>query len=710
MPEYRRSSSNIRSRQATNRHTTNRRIKDRRRRHPMDRFVFSDDPFKRRSPALRLFLFPVVLVYLELLVRIFARNGVFKHLFYPVIFALAGGLFLAAVLSLFPRKASGKITSVLLVIIPLYYALQSFVQNAYKVYMPFDIILKGTGGVAADFTTVLIKTIIFGIPKLFLFFLPTILYFWKGKKRFAPRRLRASTAGVLIAASLFLTFFGWIFAAHGKTGGRYASEYTYNGATETFGLLTGTRLHTKYKIFGNKKAQSFSAQTTKKKKKKKNTDPNEMDIDFKKVAAKSDDERVKALCEYVEAQTPSSKNDYTGLFKGKNLIIICAEAFSDSVIDKELTPTLYRLTHKGFYFKNFYQPAWGGSTSTGEFSMVFGIIPMDNMDSIFKTAPNNNYFTPGNALQREGYYSAAYHNGSYTFYKRNITHQNLGYDTWKGFGNGMEDLTEKSSGCSDEEMFDVTMDEYIDKQPFSIYYMTIDGHAPYDDCWRTEKYMARVKEVTGKKYKKKTMNYLCYNMCLEDALTLMVDKLEEAGIADDTVIVMTGDHYPYGLEKSTSWGNSEDYLLDLYGGKDDKTPWGQDHNALILWSGCLEHDDKDMACKITDPTYSLDIAPTLLNLFGVEFDSRMFVGRDVFSDQEPLVIWNNHSWITKWGRYIGETGDFTPAKDADYTQEDIDEIKAIVNDKILFSQNVVRTDFYGVLFGKDPDGSQLDED
>ena len=136
----------------------------------MDRFDFSDDPFKRRSPALRLFLFPVVLVYLELLVRIFARNGVFKHLFYPVIFALAGGLFLAAVLSLFPRKASGKITSVLLVIIPLYYALQSFVQNAYKVYMPFDIILKGTGGVAADFTTVLIKTIIFGIPKLFLFF------------------------------------------------------------------------------------------------------------------------------------------------------------------------------------------------------------------------------------------------------------------------------------------------------------------------------------------------------------------------------------------------------------------------------------------------------------------------------------------------------------------------------------------------------------
>ncbi len=662
-----------------------------------------------RPAPFRLFLFPALLIYLELLLRLFARRGFFRNLFYPVIFAIAAGLLLAIITSAFNYKVNGLITMILMITLPLYYALQSFVQNAFKTYMTFGNILKGTGDVAQDFGGTLAKTIIFGIPKIVLFFLPTVLYIRKRHALPKAHRLQRRTLLPMGACWLLISLIAVIAASHGKTAGAYASEYNYNAATQTFGLVTSSRLNLKYAVFGNRKAGHLSAQSTDKKAKlNKSTDPNMMDIDFDKISEKTDDAYVKELCIYAQAQTPSSKNKYTGLFKDKNLILICAEAFSDSAINKELTPTLYRLTHKGFYFSNFYQPAWGGSTSTGEFSMLLGLIPMDNMKSLYKTISINNYFSAGNQLQRQDYYSAAYHNGSYTFYDRHLTHKNLGYDEWIADGNGLEDLTE-TRHSTDETMFEKTMDEYMDKQPFSIYYMTIDGHAPYDDCWRTEKYMKRVKEVLGdKEYKKTTLNYICYQMCLEDALKTMVDKLEEAGIADDTVICMTGDHYPYGLEKSTTWGNTEDYLSDLYG-KEDKTPWGQDHNTWLLWSGCLENEYKDMACEISDPTYSLDILPTLSNLFGWEYDSRLLVGRDVFSDQEPLVVWNNHSWMTSWGRYYAETGEFKPAKGANYTEEDIEETKAHVNDMIFFSEWAVKKDFFGILFGKDPDGYATDE-
>ena len=107
-----------------------------------------------------------------------------------------------------------------------------------------------------------------------------------------------------------------------------------------------------------------------KKNSKKNKDygENVSDVDFAKLSESESDETLKSMHQYVNSVAPSEKNEYTGLFKGKNLILICAEAFSDQVISKELTPTLYRLTHKGIYFSDFYQPNWGGSTSTGEYS------------------------------------------------------------------------------------------------------------------------------------------------------------------------------------------------------------------------------------------------------------------------------------------------------------------------------------------------------
>ena len=674
---------------------------------------------KRRSANRHFLLFPLVLIYLEFLLRLFNKNiPTFRAFFYPIIFAVSLGIFLSALTTLFPQKVNFAVTVFLLVTITFYYGLHCFVQNGFHTYMTPNAILHGAGGVAKEWGKIVFKTLILGLPKILLFYLPTILYIWFGRF-YAPTKQRPPVVFLFLFVFSLLVFgVGLIASLTGSTKTKYTTQYNFNTATETFGLATSTRISARRYLFGkdrkgfSKQEEAAATPTATPTPTAAATptptpvvyEPNIMDLDLASVAA-SGDETVKELCDYISSQPPSMKNEYTGLFAGKNLIMICAEAFSDCVISEELTPTLYRLAHNGFYFSDFYQPSWGGSTSTGEFSMLVGLIPMHEAETIMETVGHNNYFTPGNQLQRQGYFSAAYHCGEYEFYHRDQTHENLGYDTWLASGNGLNEIV--NYDLSDESLLTRTPSLYLDKAPFSIYYMTYSAHSPYEahsDYFENEENLAKVEALYGDIYKPTTLNYLSYNLELEKGLAALIRQLEETGIADDTVICLTSDHCPYGLEESISWGNAENYLADLYGGSYE-TPWEKDHNALILWSGSLENKDKDKACEISAPTSSIDIVPTLSNLFGWEYDSRLLPGRDVFSDQEPIVIWSDYSWLTEKGAYHISTDTFTPAEGQDVDDSYVSRIHRTVNDKILLSEGILEEDFYGLLFGPDPDGS-----
>ncbi|MCD7748790.1 MAG: LTA synthase family protein [Oscillospiraceae bacterium] len=652
-------------------------------------------------------LFPAVLVYEEVLLRLFGSAGLFQSLIYPVIFGLAAGLAAAALTSLFRARISRVISIILLLAIALLYTVECLVQYSYQVYMTIASIASGTGQVVGGFTSDLLRAIFFGLPKIFLFFLPALFYIFTGRRRIPAKRYPPAFVGILLVMALLVQGVGVLSATLGKQSSKYKDGFEFNTATQTFGLITSLRLNssrsrssTSFVLETVEAAETETEESAETSEEAEEAEEgyglNAMDIDFASYNAV--DEDYLALNEYVSSLTASSKNEYTGLFEGKNLILICAEALSDCVINEELTPTLYRLVHNGFYFSEYYQPSWGGSTSTGEFSFVMGLVPVNAVQSMLDSQDNRNYFTLGSQLQRLGYYSAAFHNGVYTTYSRNLTHANLGYDTFLAFGNGLEDIVGANS-ANDIVMFESTLQTYIDKQPFSIYYMTISGHCPYSaDNIKSTTYIDRVREVLGDTYKDTTLYYYCYHMVLEDALTSMIEILEEAGIADDTVICLTSDHYPYGLENTATFGNTEDYVTDLYG-YEYTNSWEQDHNVHIIWSECLENEYQDMACEISEPTYSLDIVPTLSNLFGLEFDSRLLVGRDVFSDAEALVVWNNYSWATVAGKYDSFSATFYP--NDGYTVDDdyIARIKQIVSNKISFSESVIDKDYYRYLFG-----------
>ena len=176
-------------------------------------------------------------------------------------------------------------------------------------------------------------------------------------------------------------------------------------------------------------------------------------------------------------------------------------------------------------------------------------------------------------------------------------------------------------------------------------------------------------------------------MELELAVQRLINQLEAAGKLDDTVIVLSADHYPYGLtdeEYSELLGHQVDPVFEIY------------ENTLILWNSEMEepvHVDK--YCS------SLDVTPTLSNLFGLDYDSRLMMGSDILSDDDPLVIFANYSFISATGYYNSTTDTFTRWDGAEPDREAVADLIAEVQNRVAYSATILDTDYYRILFNYD---------
>ena len=410
---------------------------------------------------------------------------------------------------------------------------------------------------------------------------------------------------------------------------------------------------------------------------------NVMNIDFNELIAKEKNDGVMALHEYFAYVRPTRQNKYTGMFKGYNLIMFTAEGFSPFAVDPVLTPTVYKMINEGFHFTEFYTAEWGVSTTDGEYVACTGLIPKSGVWSFFRSSNNHLPFTMGMQLKKLGYQTNAYHNHTYSYYNRDKSHPNMGY-TYKGVGNGLV-LPSNRWPNSDLEMMEATIDEYIGNQPFHAYYMTVSGHLEYN--FSGNAMAKRNKEaVADLPYSDSCKAYVACNIELDKALAYTLERLKAAGVAEKTVIVLSADHHPYGLLKEGFDGVSEflghkvEPNFELY------------RNHLIIYA-------EGMAPVTVDkPASSLDIIPTISNLLGLEYDSRLLMGRDILSDSDPLVILKNRSFLTDKGRYTRGDG-FVPNPgvevDEDYSRFLINAVDA----KYQASARILELDYYRKVFG-----------
>ena len=671
-----------------------------------------------RMPGwLTIVLFPAVLIYYEYVFRVstsggFPAEGTGYLILFSIAYALAGAL--AATLS--GRKGLNyALTLIWLILCAAPFLIEYFVYLQFNIFYDLSTCLNGAGDVLADYLRELFLLLVSreGLTRIFLFLLPALLFGIFGWRRATPDKMgfHGRLSAILVMVLSFCLAAGGISQSENLSL-LCGQEYNFQNVVSNLGLLTGLRLDVA-EFFMEDTPEEFEVMTTIPPVVIPDTaptdsdgeteapaeeaavvyEPNVMDLDLE---ALSGGGLVGQISEYVASLTPSMKNEYTGLFEGKNLIFITAEAFSAEAVDPELTPTLYRLANRGIQFTDYYQAASAGTTG-GEFQNIFGMPPVKGGSSFRTTAYQLNYFTMGSQLDRLGYYGVAYHNHSHTYYDRYLTHNNIGYS--EGFvadGNGLEPYLSRLWPMSDLELLTATLPTYIDKQPFNIYYMTFSGHCGYNVAENdiTEKNWSRVEHLDRSKIIK---GYFAAQLELEDAMAYLVEELEKAGIADDTVICISTDHFPYGLDYG-SWSRSGSNLSDLYG-YEVKNNIDRDHSRLILWSGCLENMEPIV---VDTPTSSLDILPTLSNLFGTEFDSRLMVGRDVFSDASALVFNVYYDWKTEYGTYINSEHKFYPADDSIEIPEGyVDAVKTIVRNKIRYCKWVLETDYFRQLLGEE---------
>lgn len=650
---------------------------------------------KRKLPLLIFYSF--LIIYLELVYKSAVLNNVFSiNTLTVIVFSIPFILINTLINSLFKEKINRIISIVLSIFITLIYISQYIYFEFYDSIFSIYSIKEGTGQVFGEFFSAILKMVLDNIWVTLLFLLPFLLFIIFGKKIFNyERNKKASliTSGLSIVSIaiciLFVQFYG---------SGMYSLKRLYKEThapmitINKVGLLSMEVLDLDRFIFGfEEKLYNINKPTDNKEETKKPEETEEikynvLDIDFDKLINEEENSMVKSMHEYFKNVTPTKQNEYTGIFEGKNLIYITAEGFDKIAIDESLTPTLYKLANNGFVFENYYQPLFTVSTSDGEYMFLNSLIPKEGVWSFYRSSNIYMPFGIGNVFKREGYSTVnAYHDHTYTYYNRDKSHPNLGFDKYIGCGNGLEELINcKTWPESDVEMINATVDDYINSDKFMTYYMTVSGHLNYTFTGNYISYKNKdlVKDLP---YTDHVKAYLAANIELDRAIESLINKLKEKGKLDDTVIVISPDHYPYGLKTSE---------LNEISDTDRSDKFEMFHTSLILYNSEIEEN-----VKVTKYVSSIDVLPTIYNLFGIKYDSRLLMGRDALSDAEGLVILSDRSFINEFGSYNSITGKYTKFKEDvsnDYIEKLNHEVyqRFTMSSLLLYEKNGVYLDYY----------------
>lgn len=646
---------------------------------------------------------PCALLYMELVLRL----HLFGSLFDASFVRLAAGAFciglMGSALTMLLRDRGRRVASgVLTAVAAVLFFFQASYHNHFRVLFSWRML--GQAKDVVQFWREALASVGEVWYLLPLLLLPLLLWFFGGKlwwsREDGRRPLLAATGGAMGVLCHLLLLLTLISTQTQTYGAHYYYTYAQNDldhAARSFGLLTVTRLDVKQTLFGAP-MENFSYIDTPLLPTVSPTDEvivyadNVMDIDFEAAAARTERRGLKAMDEYFASVPPTKQNQYTGMFKGKNLICITMESFCPKVIDPEFTPTLYRMANEGFVFENFYTTHWAGSTASGEYSTLTGNF-YPTSDCLYLSSFDYLPFTLAHQLGAQGYRTVGYHNNTFGYYERQRSHPNFGYEFY-ALGRGLT-LQQMVWPRSDKEMAEVTADDYIGKeQPFHAYYMSVSGHSPYVP---EENAMAQLHmDELPAKYAacpESVRTYLACQYEMELMLEVLVQKLEEAGQLEDTVFAMVADHYPYALHN--------DALAALYGLEEENI---RDHpdlyrNSFILWSASMEKP-----VRVEAPATNMDVLPTLLNLFGLTYDSRIMMGRDILAegDHMALLKLGGWTWISTQGTYLGSRNEFVPSPacllSGDELTQYVDSMNARVRAMSQYGPQIMDNNYYRHLF------------
>lgn len=377
-------------------------------------------------------------------------------------------------------------------------------------------------------------------------------------------------------------------------------------------------------------------------------------------------------------------NEYSGIYRGKNLVLVLAESLNTFPIDEELTPTLYKMTTEGIYFDNYYAPLYQGSTSDSEFISQTSMIPSMS-DGVTCYAYGDNYYpyALANLFKNDDYNTDSFHSSFASYYNRELFHVSLGFNKFYG----IEDLSIEyppffqngTNWIEDSILFNYSLNKTNTDNKFYDFIISASGHMPY--VYRDENDYNLYEINNNARFKdlsEETKNYLACQMNLDKGLNQLLIDLEDRGILNDTIIAIYGDHYPYGVTDDVAISE----VLDdtIYGYEKNRVPF-----IIYDPSGDTEAQTNHALGS------TFDIYPTLCNLFGLDYTKAFVMGVDLLDDNKHEVPFMDGSILTDDFYYNAETGGI------DFFDGETDNYKEIINSvkkRFEIGKKVVTGDYY----------------
>lgn len=336
-------------------------------------------------------------------------------------------------------------------------------------------------------------------------------------------------------------------------------------------------------------------------------------------------------------------NKYTGIFKNKNLIFVQLEGIDDWLLTEKDMPTLYGMLNNSFVFQNHYSYYnGGGSTFNSEFAVNTGFItPLSYTQNAYSFNKNSFPYSMANMFKNQDYVVNAFHMNSGEYYSRQTNYTNWGYDKYYGLLD-INDYKDKSYTLDRELINDVTFQEkmFPKDSKFVDYLITYSNHLPFtntkgvckllydmemdldDTVDMGEESSSMFVQLTEEECIRKQAHETDYMM------ELLLKKLTELNLIDDTVIVVFTDHYLYTVEDKTildKYKNTSNNLIN-------KTPF-------FIWQNNMKRTN------IKEVTSQLNILPTTLNLFGINYNPNYYIGSDALSSNyKGIVFFSDYSW------------------------------------------------------------------
>lgn len=424
------------------------------------------------------------------------------------------------------------------------------------------------------------------------------------------------------------------------------------------------------------------------------------------------DKALKKVTDYYKENkyTPSN-NEYTNIFKGKNIIVIHAESMQKFAMDltfnnKEVTPNLNKLANEGIFFSNFYSQVGVGTSSDAEFTFNTSLMP-STKGTVFVNYFDRDYISIPKLLKEQGYYTYSMHANTGEFWNRNTMHKSLGYDKFYNKDSYTIDET-IGLGLSDKSFFRQSVDmmkqiKEEENKPFYSLLIMLSNHTPFSDLTLMEDYKTTIdvtidnQTVTRDYLNNTTMgNYLRSVHYADSAIGEFIDNLDKEGLLENTVLVIYGDHdarldfedfnllYNYDpMTDTIKTENDEGYIpYTKYNYElDRKVPF-------IIWT-----KDQNYNLNVNTPMGMIDVLPTLGNMVGIHSDYQL--GKDVMNikGDDNTVTFIDGSFLTSKVYYNSPKGEIYSINNEPITEEYIKERAKKSSDLIEVSNDIITYDF-----------------